>query len=128
VWGVGGNPSEPYTPHPTPYTLSGRRVLALSSLGNPEGFERTLAGLGAEVVPARYPDHHHYRAEELEREAKRALTEGCGMIVTTEKDAVKIEPGWASEVPVWVLPVELEFDAGQEELEALVDARVSEQG
>jgi tetraacyldisaccharide-1-P 4'-kinase len=50
------------------------------------------------------------------------------MIVTTEKDAVKIEPGWASGVPVWVLPVELEFDVGQEELEALVDALVSEQG
>ena len=49
-------------------------------------------------------------------------------IVTTEKDAVKIERGWESTVPLRVLPVELEFDAGREELEALVDALVSEQG
>ena len=102
--------------------LSGRRVLALSSLGNPEGFEETLAGLGAEVMPARYPDHYHYNAAELQREAERARALGCEMIVTTEKDAVKIAPEWIGVVPVWVLSVELEFDAGQEDVEALLDA------
>ena len=115
------------TPEHLNTELHGRRVLALSSLGNPEGFERSLVGLGAEVVPARYPDHHPYRPEDLRREAERARAAGCAMIVTTEKDAVKIERGWESTVPLRVLPVELEFDAGREELEALVDALVSEQ-
>ena len=108
---------------PTPNSqLSGRRVLALSSLGNPEGFEETLVGLGAEVMPARYPDHYHYNAAELQREAERARALGCQMIVTTEKDAVKIDPEWIGVVPVRVLSVELEFDAGQEDVEALLDA------
>jgi tetraacyldisaccharide-1-P 4'-kinase len=105
-------------------SLAGRRVLALSSLGNPEGFEQLLVELGAEVVPARYPDHHIYSREELVGEAERARDAGCSMVVTTEKDAVKIEPGWMTAVPVWVLPVEVEFDAGQEALEALIEAAV----
>ena len=117
--GVGESRSEPCT-------LTGRRVLALSSLGNPQGFEQMLAGLGAEVVTARYRDHHQYRHQELREEAKRAGIKGCAFIVTTEKDAVKIDPDWVGEVPVWVLPVELEFDAGQGELEALVDACVGQ--
>jgi tetraacyldisaccharide 4'-kinase len=116
----------PNIQHPTPNTLlNGRRVLALSSLGNPEGFEETLAGLGAQVIPARYPDHYHYGAAELRREAERAEANGCEMIVTTEKDAVKIDPKWMGAVPVHVLSVGLEFDAGQEALEALLGALVA---
>jgi tetraacyldisaccharide 4'-kinase len=100
-------------------------VLALSSLGNPEGFEETLAGLGARVVPARYPDHYHYSRAELRGEAERALTTGCEMIVTTEKDAVKIDPAWRGALPIYVLSVELEFDAGQDDVEALLGALVA---
>jgi len=100
-------------------------VLALSSLGNPEQFEKMLIRLGAEVVPARYPDHYHYSEVELQREVERARTAGCEMIVTTEKDAVKVQPGWLGVMPVQVLSVELEFDAGQEDIEARLDGLVS---
>src|SRR5207249_5314968 len=62
-------------------------------------------------------DLYHYNAAELQREAERARALGCEMIVTTEKDAVKIAPEWIGVVPVWVLSVELEFDAGQERSE-----------
>jgi tetraacyldisaccharide 4'-kinase len=113
------------TQHLTPNTLNGRRVLALSSLGNPAGFEEMLAGLGAEVVPARYPDHYHYNKAELQREVERARAAGCEMIVTTEKDAVKIELGWLGAAPMHVLSVELEFDAGQEDVEARLGALVA---
>ena len=84
-----------------------------------------LAGLGAEVVPARYPDHYHYSEGELRCEEGRARAAGCEMIVTTEKDAVKIEPGWLGTVPVHVLSVGLEFDAGQEDVEARLGALVA---
>jgi tetraacyldisaccharide-1-P 4'-kinase len=122
--GVESGSGLPNPQPPTPNPLAGRRVLALSSLGNPQGFEELLSEAGAEVVSARYPDHHRYCAEELRREAERAQDAGCSMVVTTEKDAVKIEPGWIADVPLWVLPVEIEFDAGQEALESLVEAAV----
>jgi tetraacyldisaccharide 4'-kinase len=97
-------------------TLAGRRVYALSSLGNPEAFEGTLRELGAaEVVPARYPDHHRFSREEFEAETGRAA--GTATLVTTEKDAVKLDPAWRSPAPVVVVAVEMEVTRGREELE-----------
>jgi tetraacyldisaccharide-1-P 4'-kinase len=104
--------------------LTGRRVLALSSLGNPEGFERLLGELGAVVVPARYPDHHHYRPEELRAEVERAREAGCAAVVTTEKDAVKLDAAWTDAFPVLVLAVTLDFDSGREELDSRLEALV----
>jgi tetraacyldisaccharide 4'-kinase len=96
--------------------LSGRHVRALSSLGNPEGFEETLRDLGAAAVsPARYPDHHLFTREEFEAEAARAA--GGDALVTTEKDAVKLDARWHSPVPVLALAVEMEITRGRGELE-----------
>jgi tetraacyldisaccharide 4'-kinase len=105
--------------------LSGRRVMALSSLGNPEGFEEALVEQGAEVVSARFPDHHSYRADEVRREVERARLQGCAAIVTTEKDAVKLDPDWLEGFPGWVLPVALGIVAGREALEERLEALVA---
>jgi tetraacyldisaccharide 4'-kinase len=96
--------------------LAGRRVRALSSLGNPEAFEETLREAGVSgVAPARYPDHHALTREQFEAEAARAAEEDA--LVTTEKDAVKLEARWRSPVPVLVLAVEMEITRGRQELE-----------
>ncbi len=98
--------------------LADKRVLAVSAVGNPRSFETSLASAGAQVVPHRLPDHHSYVPEDLVEAEQRAEGENCDLIVTTEKDAVKIEglePGrqW------WAVGCELEVEAGGEHLEAL---------
>jgi len=91
--------------------LHGRRVCALSALGNPLAFERTLARLGADLVShARFPDHYPYRAEELAEVARGQAAE-AEWIVTTEKDAVRL-PREKVGKPVWVLEVVLAGRAG----------------
>lgn len=85
--------------------LSGRKVCALSSLGNPLAFERSLERLGAELTARiRFPDHHRYQAGEL-RASLEGL-KGADWIVTTEKDAVRI-PEETLVRPCWALGVEL---------------------
>jgi len=87
-------------------SLSGRRICALSSLGNPLAFERSLERLGAELTArVRYPDHYAYRADELRATLEEQLN-GAEWIVTTEKDAVRI-PEEALNRPSWALHVEL---------------------
>jgi tetraacyldisaccharide 4'-kinase len=70
-------------------TASVGRVLAMSGIGNPEGFHQSLRALGANVVEAVvHSDHHHYRDTDL-----RHLLDHRGAydtIVTTEKDWVKL--------------------------------------
>ena len=95
--------------------LRGKRLAALSSIGNPAAFELTLAQAGAEVIhPLRFPDHHRYLPAELE-ELQSRLAGQVDALVTTEKDAVRL-PANAFRLPAWVVQVELDVLPGQQSL------------
>lgn len=104
--------------------VRGRRVYAFCGVGNPGSFRRTLESAGAEVVKFRaFPDHHVYRpaeARQLEVEAQEFL---AGALVTTEKDATKLDAS-AFRLPVASLRVELEAVRGGERLEAILESAV----
>ncbi len=71
-------------------SIKGRKVIALCAIANPESFFSSLEGLGAEVMDkVRFPDHHGYTQRDLDTVMGRR--EGSQMIITTEKDAVKLE-------------------------------------
>jgi tetraacyldisaccharide 4'-kinase len=93
--------------------LHGMRVGVLCGLASPAGFERSLESLGALIV-ARciLPDHHRYRIDDL-----RSLHADADCWVTTEKDAVKIPPGWLGSLDLRVLTMELEVERGDELLD-----------
>ncbi|NPV48035.1 MAG: tetraacyldisaccharide 4'-kinase [Armatimonadetes bacterium] len=99
--------------------LHGKNVVALSALGSPTTFEGSLRGLGCEVIPLRFPDHHSYRPQDWERGALLAREHGASFIVTTLKDAVKVkfEVPW----PTLVLRSELHFLSGEEHLDVAID-------
>ncbi len=79
--------------------LRGRAVHAFCGLGNPDSFRMSLEESG---VPAgrfgRFPDHHAYRPDELDRLGRLAAESGADAVVTTLKDAVKI-PRWPDDAP-----------------------------
>ncbi len=105
--------------------IQGRRVLALSSIGNPASFERTLEQIGSVPVEhIQFPDHHAYQGAEI-RELM-ARVGGVEMIVTTEKDAVRI-PAESVDERMWVLEIELAGRGGapplSEEIDWLLAAR-----
>jgi len=103
--------------------LRGRKICALSSIGNPAAFERSLEDLRAELVArVRFPDHHRYREEDLGRTVRERAA-AAEWIVTTEKDAVRL-PREAAERPIWVLEIALSGHRGgaslSEELDCLL--------
>ncbi len=88
-----------------PEALRGRKVLALSSVGNPGAFERSLERMGAVLIGrARFPDHYAYKQNDLQELVSRKWA-AAEWVVTTEKDAVRLPP--VSDRPVWVLEIEL---------------------
>ncbi|MCP3919150.1 MAG: tetraacyldisaccharide 4'-kinase [bacterium] len=98
--------------------LKGLDVELVSAIGNPEAFEDTVRGLGANVrTHHRFADHHPYNAADVAGLGDRAL-------VTTAKDAVKLEvldgKRWSEDA--YVLEIEMELLSGQAVIEALVDA------
>ncbi|MGH7407803.1 MAG: tetraacyldisaccharide 4'-kinase [Candidatus Methylomirabilales bacterium] len=103
-----------------PMALAGQAVVALSAIGSPEAFETTLRGLGAWVAAVlRFPDHHRYREEELERAGREGRATGATLLVTTAKDRARGGlPAQAGGLPVAVLEVEFLVTQGVEVLEA----------
>lgn len=91
--------------------LRGRRVTALSAIAEPGSFASVLTGLGAEVaVELAYPDHHAYSPEDVKDIG--AASEGTDLIVTTEKDAVKLAllgPSLEG-LPIFTLTIDLATD------------------
>lgn len=80
-----------------PDELRGKAVRAVAGIGNPSRFFDTLRNLGARVTEAAFPDHHHFKPENLGSSAGEWL-------VMTAKDAVKCR-GFAPD-NAWVLTVE----------------------
>ncbi len=75
-----------------PNDARGKRLFAFSGLADNEQFFDSLRAEGLEVIGTRgFRDHHRYSAADLDSIAAAARAAGAEAIVTTEKDAVKIE-------------------------------------
>ncbi len=104
-------------------SLVDERLLAFCGIGNPDGFRRTLDDVGLSLgddafVP--FTDHHHYTQAECQQLVERARAQSATALVTTQKDLVKLDPVWCSELPVWAVVIGAEVVAGREELEAVL--------
>jgi tetraacyldisaccharide 4'-kinase len=99
--------------------LVGQRVAAFCGIGNPDAFRRTLINLGMTIGAFRsFADHHDYTpadVEELCNWTKKHAREG--IVVTTQKDLVKLRLTRLGECELWALRIQLRIHAGQDALD-----------
>jgi tetraacyldisaccharide 4'-kinase len=106
--------------------LRGTYIGSICGIAAPESFEGALKALGAHVdLAKRYIDHHYYTEAELKNFIARCIRRDLAMIVTTEKDAVRMPrfPETEPKVPIYFMRVEIEILSGHESWEHWV-ARV----
>jgi tetraacyldisaccharide 4'-kinase len=104
----------------------GRRVLLLSGLARPGAFRRTVEGLGGEVVAERrHPDHHRFTSADLDGARRAADAVRAELILTTEKDAVRLPGPWAGEPRLAVVRIEAELVAGDAALRSALDVALA---
>lgn len=97
--------------------LRGRSVYAFCGVGNPEAFRKTLESVGAPVVKFRaFEDHHVFTPQDLRRINAEAQEFMAEVIVTTEKDATRVNAE-GFEIPLAALRVEIEIVRNEELLE-----------
>jgi tetraacyldisaccharide 4'-kinase len=104
-------------------SVRGQRVLAFCGIGNPDGFQRTLAAIDhrlASVELLSFPDHHHYGEADLQRVANSARSSKARFLLTTEKDLVKLPESIAG-VPVRAVRIGLEIADGSDVLCNAID-------
>jgi tetraacyldisaccharide 4'-kinase len=83
---------------------AGARVLAVSGIARPERFFRALREQGWNVVAELpFPDHHWYTPRDLAQINNAAQEVHARIVVTTEKDAVRVgEQAWWAALPMEV--------------------------
>ena len=95
---------------------------ALCGIGNPEGFRRTLAEVGCDVVAWRiFPDHHAYTRLDVEQLGAWARDRRVDGLVCTHKDLVKLSVDSLASVPVFALRIGIEILTGNEGLATALD-------
>jgi tetraacyldisaccharide 4'-kinase len=91
-------------------------------LGSPSRFARQLDLMG--MKPAgmqRFPDHHAYSAADMIDLERRCRQAKARWMLTTHKDAVKIDPAWTTAIPVYWLRIRLELAAGVDMLSVILE-------
>lgn len=97
-------------------SLAGAEVELVSAIGNPAAFERSIEALGARVAKHHVqPDHYEWTAKDLAKVTARR-------VITTAKDAVKLEALGSAAADYEVLEIELEITRGDSVLTALLDS------
>ena len=105
----------------------GRRVLAVSGIGDPAAFYAQLTHLRLNAVPMRFRDHHRFDDTSLRRIVVAAA--GFDGVVCTLKDAVKLGPNWpGSAVPLWYLSQTVVPRDGTDALDAAIQSVLAARG
>lgn len=102
--------------------LKGKRVATFSGIATPERFEDFVRQFGAQILyNQRFLDHHRFSEEDLVDVFDEAMASDAEFVVTTEKDAVRIDPSRKWRLPLYFLRLEIEIVRGQEVFDRAVE-------
>ncbi len=97
--------------------IQARSVVAFAGIGRPEKFYGMLREYQMDVVQTHdFSDHHPYTSQELESLAMAAKEAGA-LLVTTEKDWVRLDDAWKAQVTP--IPIQLELSPKEIVLEIM---------
>ncbi len=90
-------------------TIVGKQVIALSGVADSAGFIKTLESHDLKPVKIiSLKDHHIYTAEDIQQLAEQWKKNKAELIVTTEKDLIKLKPLNTDGLPIYALPIRFE--------------------
>jgi tetraacyldisaccharide 4'-kinase len=93
--------------------LRGKKVASLSGIAQPESFEQSLVRLGGELVYSkRFADHHRFSQQEILNVINRSKKRQAGVIITTQKDAVRFPKIDRRDLPILFMRVEIQIVSG----------------
>jgi tetraacyldisaccharide 4'-kinase len=99
--------------------LKGKKVCAFAGIASPEAFSKTLESLGGVVRSfTEFPDHYRFVQADISDIRRRYIDSASDIIMTTEKDGVRLAdfPDFLKDV--FLLRLEMEMHPSREEFEA----------
>jgi len=82
------------------------RVFLVAGIAGPERFFSDVASAGWQVVGTMaFPDHHRYSSKDVARIANAARAAAAAIVLTTEKDAVRLDGQTLGDLPIASVPL-----------------------
>lgn len=96
--------------------LTGHAIAAFCGIAHPENFKNALEKLGVRIVQfLPFKDHHNYSQSDVREIVKAYRESRADMILTTEKDAVKLQPFTDELSPLPLFSLVMEMNVHQEQ-------------
>ncbi len=93
--------------------IKGKKIAAFSGIAQPESFENSLINLGGQLVYSkRYADHHRFSQQEILNVINRSKIRQAEVILTTQKDAVRISRLDRRDLRIFFMRVEIKIIDG----------------
>ena len=98
--------------------FKGKPAMIFSGIGNPAGFENSVSVLGVNLARSiRFQDHHDYVHEDIYKILNEAGQKNLEVIITTQKDAVKIRELKIKGLDILVLNIKLKIIKNEAEFD-----------
>ena len=82
------------------------RVFVATAIARPDRFVADIASAGWEISGVlEFRDHHRFSARDVERIRSEAVTKGSAIVLTTEKDAVRLAACDLGDLPIASVPL-----------------------
>lgn len=112
--------------HP-PDFIRGKRVVAFAGIAKPDGFRETLLTLGARIASFKaFRDHHRFSQSEFQELVSEKQKHGADLLVTTEKDYVRLGQLAPTENHLGVLTIRFQFLSGAEAFFDMIRGKAGE--
>lgn len=99
--------------------LAGRKLVAVSAIGDPASFLSQISAAGGVVAHKRFGDHHAFTESEAAQIARDA--EHTDGVICTLKDAVKLGPIWPRVAPpLWYVSQQVVVERGASALDRAI--------
>ena len=91
--------------------FQGWNVALACGIGNPHAFADDILQIGINIVSESFfADHYPFTQKDLDRVTQSAQAVGADAIITTEKDAVRLEALVPGNVPIYAAQLEIQSD------------------
>lgn len=97
--------------------LQNKKICAFAGIANPDSFKKTILDAGAQIVAFEiFRDHHRFNSDELKAIRDRCFQSGADLILTTEKDGMRLRESGDFLSAVYLLRISMEITSDEESL------------
>ncbi|MBI3583549.1 MAG: tetraacyldisaccharide 4'-kinase [Nitrospinae bacterium] len=95
--------------------VKGKKGLAFCGIASPDSFKNSVKEAGIDIKGfVSFEDHYQFTRKDIESLINKARETGSEILITTEKDAVRLKEFEPISFPIWILKIRMEISEGKE--------------